>query len=96
VLSRLQPFTKAKIPQFYLPVIKKYVLGFDIPVHNIEPVQDFKCFQKLPENGQCFFLGIPSLSFQCIHESASITKFIDKIVIISRLEVILILYYEIA
>jgi len=60
-------------------------------MHDVESVEHFEGLQKLPKNEQSFGLREMALLFKSVIESASITKFIHKIVVVSCLKMLFVL-----
>ena len=56
VLSWFQPLAKTKICQLDPAITKQNVLGLDVPVHDIVPIQNFEGLEELPEDMECLFL----------------------------------------
>ena len=96
MLTRFQSFAKSKISQFNFTITKQNILRFNISVHNIESIQDFKGFKQLSKDDQSLLFRKSSFFFDSIIKITTITVFIDEIVVVSSLEVILVFDYVFA
>lgn len=95
-LPRLQSFAEAEIPQLDLPISEKDVLGFEISMHDVESVQNFKCLNQLPEDYEGLLLRQLLLLFKFVLQGASVAKLIYKVNVVAGLEVILVFDYIVA
>lgn len=81
-----QCFAEPEVSQLHISIVKKDVVGFEIPMHDVVLVENFEGLQQLSKYLHSLRLGEPALLFEPGIEGFPVAILVDKVEVVGSLQ----------